>query len=92
MTAPAWPFSFPRRQSNLFLLLPSPPLQAHIIVELPRQRGILLGKGGAAIKALSTASRKEIEEFVGRPVFLQLSVKVVEGWRKDPQQLERLGY
>lgn len=67
-------------------------VEAHILVEHDRQRGILLGRGGAAIKRVSTASRQEIEEFVGRPVYLQLSVKVAEGWRKDPKMLEKLGY
>ena len=66
--------------------------QAHVIVEFDRQRGILLGAGGAAIKALAVAAREEIEEFVGKPVFLQLSVKVQKRWRKDPALLERLGY
>ena len=67
-------------------------IRAHVIVEKPRQRGILLGAGGAAIKALSTAARLEAEEFLGRPVYLELSVKVVEGWRKDAARLEQLGY
>ncbi|GAB4814342.1 hypothetical protein N2152v2_001388 [Parachlorella kessleri] len=67
-------------------------IEAHIIVEFDRQRGILLGAGGAAIKALAVAAREEIEGFVGKPVFLQLSVKVQKRWRKDPALLERLGY
>jgi GTP-binding protein Era len=61
-------------------------------VEHERQRGILLGAGGGAMKALATAARREVEEFVGRPVYLQLSVKVQKNWRKDAQLLERLGY
>jgi GTP-binding protein Era len=67
-------------------------IRAHVIVEKARQRGILLGAGGAAIKALSTAARLEIEEFLGRRVYLDLSVKVIEGWRQDATKLERLGY
>lgn len=69
-----------------------PAPQAHIVVEHDRQRGIMLGAGGAALKRLATAARQEIEEFVGRPVYLALSVKVVEGWRRDARLLERLGY
>lgn len=60
--------------------------------EKDRQKGIIIGRAGSALKQLSTASRVEIEEFLGRPVFLNLSVKVREGWRKDAAQLERLGY
>lgn len=67
-------------------------IRANVIVEKDRHRGILLGKKGSAIKALSTASRIEIEEFLGRGVYLDLSVKVIEAWRKDPKQLQRLGY
>jgi GTP-binding protein Era len=67
-------------------------IEAHILLEREQQRGILLGRGGSAIKALATAARLEIEEFLGRPVYLELSVKVAEGWRKDPAMLERLGY
>lgn len=67
-------------------------IHAHVIVEKDGQRGILLGKGGTALKALSTASRAEVEDFLGRSVFLELSVKVREKWRTDPKSLEVLGY
>ena len=67
-------------------------VKAHVIVEKKRHVGIMLGARGAAIKALSTAARQEIEEFLGKPIYLELSVKVEEGWREDATQLERLGY
>jgi GTP-binding protein Era len=67
-------------------------IEAEIVLEKERQRGIVIGRAGSALKQLGTASRAEIEEFLGRPVYLSLSVKVREGWRKDAQQLERLGY
>lgn len=67
-------------------------VQAHIVVEKERLRGILLGRQGSAIKALATAARADIEAFLQRPVFLELSVKVAEGWRKDDQALQQLGY
>ncbi|KAI3428232.1 hypothetical protein D9Q98_006612 [Chlorella vulgaris] len=67
-------------------------IEAEIVIEKERQRGILIGKGGSALKQLGTAARAEVEEFLGRPVYLSLSVKVREGWRKDEQQVERLGY
>lgn len=67
-------------------------VKAHVVVEKKRHVGIMLGAGGSAIKALSTASREEIEEFLGREIYLELSVKVQEGWREDADQLTRLGY
>ena len=60
--------------------------------EHERQKPIIIGRGGSALKQLGTASRVEVEEFLGRPVYLSLSVKVREGWRKDEVQLKRLGY
>jgi hypothetical protein len=68
--------------------LPSPSPAA----EKERQKGIIIGRGGTALKALGTAARAEVEEFLGRPVYLGLSVKVREGWRKDAEQCQRLGY
>ncbi|KAL4443751.1 hypothetical protein ABPG75_011488 [Micractinium tetrahymenae] len=67
-------------------------VEAEIVLEKDRQKGIIIGRAGTALKQLGTAARAEIEEFLGRPVFLNLSVKVREGWRKDAAQLERLGY
>lgn len=67
-------------------------VEADIVLEKDGQKGIIIGRGGSALKQLSTASRVEVEEFLGRPVYLNLSVKVREGWRKDAAQLERLGY
>jgi GTPase Era involved in 16S rRNA processing len=46
---------------------------------------------GKALKDLSTAARLDIETFLGRPVYLDLSVKVSEDWRKDTDVLEKLG-
>ena len=67
-------------------------IRAHVLVEKKRHVGILLGAGGSAIKALSTTSREEIEEFLQKPVYLDISIKVAEGWRQDPSQLKKLGY
>lgn len=50
--------------------------QAIIYVERESQAPILLGKGGAAIKQLSTSARMQIEEFLGRPVYLNMTVQV----------------
>lgn len=67
-------------------------VQVIVYVERDSQRGIVLGQAGSALKKLATASRAGIEAFVGRPVYLDLSVKVRENWRKDDKSLEALGY
>lgn len=67
-------------------------IEADIVVDKERLKPIMIGRGGSALKQVGTAARAEIEEFLGRPVFLDLSVKVREGWRKDAEQLERMGY
>jgi len=67
-------------------------INADIIVERNSQKGILIGKKGAALKAIGQAARKDIEEFVGRPVFLELFVKVGEKWRSKESWMKRLGY
>jgi GTP-binding protein Era len=71
-----------------------PPLiriQASILVERQSQKGILIGRGGAMLKTVGSAARKEIEDFLGARVYLGLFVKVQEGWREDPDILEEMG-
>jgi GTP-binding protein Era len=53
---------------------------------------IIIGKGGRAIKRVGIEARKDIEEFVGKQVHLELSVKVVKDWRDNERQLKRFGY
>ncbi|MGA9364490.1 MAG: GTPase Era [Bacteroidota bacterium] len=65
---------------------------AEITVERNSQKGILIGKGGAALKEVGELARKEIEKFLGRPVFLEMRVKVRQDWRRDERWLKRLGY
>jgi GTP-binding protein Era len=67
-------------------------IAADIYVERESQKGILIGKGGKTLKEVGTVARKDIEEFLGRKVFLELHVKVREKWREKKQWLERLGY
>ena len=67
-------------------------MRATIYVERASQKAILVGSGGAAIKRLGSAARRKIEDFVGAPVYLDLWVKVLPRWRKDPLQLQRLGF
>jgi GTP-binding protein Era len=54
--------------------------QAVILVERETQAPIVLGRGGSAIKKLGSASRQQIEEFLGRQVYLELTVQVCGRW------------
>ena len=67
-------------------------IHAEIYVERESQKGILIGKKGLALKEVGTSARKDIEAFLGRPVFLELHVKVREKWREKEEWLRRLGY
>lgn len=67
-------------------------IQVDVHVERKSQKGILIGKGGAAIRELGAEARRKIEHFIGRPVYLDLWVKPLKGWRKDRQTLGQLGY
>ena len=67
-------------------------IDAEIVVERDTQKGILIGKTGAALKRLGTAARRDIEEFVGGPVYLQLHVKVRGDWRNKDTFLRSYGY
>jgi GTPase len=66
-------------------------LYCTILVERETQKPIIVGKGGAMIKAIGTAARKELEAFFDAKVFLDLHVKVKEGWREDERMLDSLG-
>jgi GTPase len=66
-------------------------IQATILVERESQKGILIGRGGAMMKAIGTDARKQIEEFLGTRVYLGLFVKVKERWREDARILEEMG-
>lgn len=67
-------------------------IEAAIIVERASQRGILIGKGGQFLKQVGTQARLEIENLLGRKIFLELTVKVREGWRMNPRMLQELEY
>jgi GTP-binding protein Era len=56
---------------------------ATIYVERESQKAIMIGSGGRALKRVGSQAREQIEAFTGRPVFLELRVKVAEAWRKD---------
>jgi GTP-binding protein Era len=67
-------------------------IAATIFVERESQKGIVIGEGGLMLKRIGSAARKEIESMGGRPVFLELRVKVLKEWRKDENALQRFGY
>ena len=62
-----------------------------ILVDRESQKPIIVGKGGAMIKSIGTAARKELQTFFDARVFLDLHVKVREGWREDERMLDSLG-
>jgi GTP-binding protein Era len=67
-------------------------IEATIYVMRASQRQILIGKGGIAIKNLGIASRRAIEQFFGKQVFLKTFVKVKEDWRNNSKALKDWGY
>ena len=67
-------------------------IRAEIVVQRETQKGIILGGGGKMIRELGTESRKEIEKFIGRKVFLELFVKVRPKWRDNDLYLREYGY
>ena len=67
-------------------------IRAEIIVQRETQKGIILGEGGSMIKQLGTLARKDIEEFIGGKVFLDLYVKVRPKWRDNELYLKEYGY
>ncbi len=62
-----------------------------IFVERSSQKGIIIGKGGIKLKTIGTEARVDIEKLLGKKVFLQLFVKVVEDWRNREQDLDEIG-
>jgi GTP-binding protein Era len=66
-------------------------IEATIYVERDGQKGIVIGKGGAMLKAVGTEAREQIEEFLGAKVFLGLFVKVRESWRENEGLLGEMG-
>ncbi len=67
-------------------------IKASIIVEKEGQKGIVIGSGGKRIKQIGSQARKDIEALLHKHVFLELFVKVQEGWRDDEESLETYGY
>ncbi|MER3525169.1 MAG: GTPase Era [Ignavibacteria bacterium] len=67
-------------------------IRAEIYVERDSQKSILIGANGSRIKQIGMKARQEIEAFLGKPVFLELHVKVQKDWRDNPHALAHLGY
>lgn len=66
-------------------------VEAMILVETESQKRIVVGAGGSMVKRIGTRARREIEALLGRSVFLELRVRVRQGWRERPTELRRLG-
>ncbi len=67
-------------------------IHADIVIERDSQKGILIGKKGAALKQIGIRARIDIEEFLGEPIFLNLFVKVRADWRNKEAFLKSYGY
>jgi GTP-binding protein Era len=67
-------------------------IAANIFVEKQSQKGIIIGKGGRMLRKIGAAARQEIERMTGSHTYLDLWVKVRKDWRRDEEELRRLGY
>jgi len=67
-------------------------IDAVIYVMRDSQKGIIIGKGGSALKKVGTLARKDMETFFEKKVFLQIFVKVNPDWREDNKKLKQFGY
>ncbi|MGB9663447.1 MAG: GTPase Era [Ignavibacteria bacterium] len=67
-------------------------INAEIYVERESQKKIIIGKDGEALKKIGEKARKDIENFIGKGVYLELYVKVRENWRDNPRWIRTFGY
>ena len=67
-------------------------VHASLIVERDSQKGIVIGKGGETLKTIGSRAREEMEFLLDGKVFLDLRVKVLKEWQRDPKALQRLGF
>lgn len=67
-------------------------IRTEIIIEREHHKSIVIGKGGRMLKAIGQAAREQLELFLGAKVYLELSVKVIPDWRRNPRALRELGY
>ena len=67
-------------------------IRAVVYLERESQKRIFIGTGGAKIREIGKAARLKVERLIDAPAYLDLWVKVLPNWRKDPGALSRLGY
>jgi len=67
-------------------------IYANVYVERDSQKGILIGHRGSRLREIGAAARGQIEALLGTPVYLDLRVKVLKEWQRDPKHLNRLGF
>jgi GTP-binding protein Era len=67
-------------------------IYASLIVERDSQKGIVIGHRGSRLREIGAAARQQIEALLGTPVYLDLRVKVLKEWQRDPKYLKRLGF
>ena len=67
-------------------------INALIYVERDSQKGIIIGHQGVALKKVSTEARKSLEKFFGKPIYLEIFVKVDKDWRSSERELDSFGY
>ncbi|RLP76882.1 GTPase Era [Mycetocola tolaasinivorans] len=67
-------------------------IYANLFVERDSQKGIIIGNKGQRLREVGQVAREQIEDLLGRKVFLSLRVKVAKEWQRDPNQLGRLGF
>ena len=67
-------------------------IHAQLIVERESQKGIVIGAGGQTLTTIGSRAREEMEAMLDTKVFLDLHVKVLKEWQRDPRHLERLGF
>lgn len=65
---------------------------AHLFVERPSQKAIVIGSKGTRLREVGTHARRQIEALLGSKVFLDLRVSVAKDWQRNPKQLRRLGF
>jgi len=75
-----------KEQKNIIRII------ADILVERESQKGIMIGKGGVALKSVGVAARRDMEAFFDKQVYLELYVKVDKDWRKNDKKLQKFGY
>ena len=67
-------------------------IYASMILERDSQKGIMIGHRGSRLRDIGAAARQQIEALLGTPVYLDLRVKVLKEWQRDPKHLNRLGF